>query len=81
MRSIFVLLAWLALAGSQAFAEDDTILWDKVGGWQIRIDPSIAGCFMFGSWTQGELVRIGVNNELKKGYLLDAVMSSAPSER
>jgi hypothetical protein len=26
MRSIFVLLAWLALAGSQAFAEDDTIL-------------------------------------------------------
>jgi hypothetical protein len=31
---------------------------------------SVSGCFMFGSWTQGEMLRIGIYNNKKNGYLM-----------
>src|SRR5438874_817437 len=73
-RSIVALFACFALANSQVSAAEDGnkgIPWAKVGGWQILVDTTLAGCYMFASWTQGEVVRIGINNdERKKGYLV-----------
>jgi hypothetical protein len=71
-RGIAALFAWFALANSQASAGEDAIPWAKVGAWGIRFDPSLGGCFMVGSWTQGEVVRIGIDSERKTGYLMIA---------
>jgi hypothetical protein len=67
-RSIIALFVWLALASSQAFA--DSVRWSTVGDWDVRFDSSIAGCFMMASWTQGEIVRIGLDHNRRNGYLI-----------
>ena len=70
MRGIAAFFLWTALINSQASADsDDSIPWAKVGGWRIAFDPSVSGCFMYGSWEGGDVVRMGIDRNQKTGYL------------
>lgn len=52
-------------------AADETPLWSHVGPWDVRVDPTLNnGCFLLGAYTQGEIIRIGVNNQTRSGYVL-----------
>jgi hypothetical protein len=58
MRRLSV-LSLVVLFASTAHAEK-AALWKKVGDWEVRVDRSLNnGCFIMGSYTQGEMVRIG----------------------
>lgn len=47
--------------------------WGEVGGWEIRVDPSVGnGCFASQIYEDGTLVRIGVDAEQKRIYLFFA---------
>jgi hypothetical protein len=44
--------------------------WAEVGGWEIRVDPSVGnGCFAMQAYEDGTVVRIGVNVGSKAIYL------------
>jgi hypothetical protein len=44
--------------------------WAEVGGWEIRVDPSVGnGCFAMQVYEDGTIVRIGVNVGSKAIYL------------
>jgi len=54
-----------------AIAADEQPLWDRVKGWEIRVDTTIGnGCFAMTSYDEGTVMRIGVNPENDKGYLI-----------
>ena len=72
------MLRWLLLlacvlncfAISPALAQD-TLLWRTVGQWQIRVDKSLGyGCFLVGSYTQGTILRIGIDQQNGNGYVM-----------
>ena len=49
----------------------DTLLWRTVGQWQIRVDKSLGyGCFLVGSYTQGTILRIGIDQQNGNGYVM-----------
>ena len=51
--------------------EDDTKLWKRVGGWSVRLDPSLLnGCFLYTTYEKGTILRIGVNREKENGYYM-----------
>lgn len=46
-------------------------VWRQVGNWTIAVDSSMQnGCFMFGSWNNGTVFRVGVDRRSKDGYYL-----------
>lgn len=48
-----------------------SIPYAKVGNWEIMVDQSLDyGCFMVGSYTRGEIIRIGINKKTKNGYMM-----------
>ena len=68
-----LLLLWCGFncfAISGAFAQA-TVLWRTVGQWQIRVDKSLGyGCFLVGSYTQGTVLRIGIDQQNGNGYVM-----------
>lgn len=77
MKRIGGALCILSLVSIPTLAgENDTTPWAKVGSWQIAVDSSLGnGCFMVGAYTLGDVVRVGINNENKNGYI--AIANSA----
>ena len=63
-------LATLCLvSAAPALAEEP--LWKSVGDWEIRVDRSLNyGCFMYGSYHNGELLRIGFDRKNANGYIM-----------
>jgi hypothetical protein len=52
---------------------DETIEWSHSGHWTVMIDPSAGnGCFIIGSYTNGEIFRVGLDNTRKSGYVMIA---------
>jgi hypothetical protein len=44
--------------------------WAEVGGWEVRVDPSVGnGCFAIQLYEDGTVVRIGVDVDQKRIYL------------
>jgi hypothetical protein len=70
MRKIIGLLLF-SLALSPALAED-AIPYATVKDWGVFIDTSIGGCFIMTTYTQGEIVRIGISRTWKNGYIMIA---------
>jgi hypothetical protein len=76
MRSLSV-LSLVVLFASTAHAEKSA-LWKKVGDWEIRVDRSLNnGCFIIGSYTQGEIVRIGLDPSEQNGRLYILINSDS----
>ncbi|MGE3279642.1 MAG: hypothetical protein AB7H90_03720 [Alphaproteobacteria bacterium] len=45
--------------------------WKMAGNWDIRIDKTLNyGCFMFGVYEGGDVLRVGFNRKSSNGYLL-----------
>lgn len=73
-----LMLRWLVLLACalNCFAiapacAQDTLLWRTVGQWQIRVDKSLGyGCFLVGSYTQGTILRIGIDQQSGNGYVM-----------
>jgi hypothetical protein len=62
--------ALIAVAATPAYAQD-TLHWRNVGQWQIRIDRTLDyGCFMFASYTRGTVIRVGIDQQNRNGYVL-----------
>lgn len=56
----------VAIAG-----ENDSTPWGRVGNWEILVDMSLGnGCFMSASYTRGDVIRVGINNTNKNGYVV-----------
>jgi hypothetical protein len=68
-RAIIVPVACFTLVSSPALATD-SIPYANSGEWAIKIDTSLGGCFMLGTWERGTAVRIGINRNEKNGYLM-----------
>jgi len=50
---------------------DDTALWKKMQNWAIYVDKSLNyGCFMFGAYTHGDVLRIGFDRKNSNGYVV-----------
>jgi hypothetical protein len=49
---------------------DGALNWGKSGDWAIMVDTSVQGCFMLASYTRGDYLRVGFDNENKNGYLM-----------
>lgn len=49
---------------------DEAKPWSKVGSWDVMIDTSISGCFIVASYTLGDVIRVGINNNNKNGYVV-----------
>jgi hypothetical protein len=50
---------------------DESPLWETVGSWQVRVDPSLGqGCFMLAHYTTGETLRIGIDATHKANYMV-----------
>jgi hypothetical protein len=61
----------LAICATSAEGEPNTPFWKTVGDWQIRVDTTLNnGCFMFGSYTQGEFLRVGFDRANRNGYAM-----------
>lgn len=46
---------------SDAFAKNETFVWKKVDGWQVRIDTTLHnGCFIVAVYRSGTVVRVGL---------------------
>lgn len=61
----------LAAATIDASAAASTMLWKKVSGWDIRIDKSVNfGCFMVGIYERGDVLRVGIDQKHRNGYVL-----------
>src|SRR5258705_6144392 len=71
LRKLLLLVCGLnCLAISGAHAQE-TVLWRAVGQWQIRVDKSLGyGCFLLGSYTQGTVLRIGIDQQNGNGYVM-----------
>jgi hypothetical protein len=66
LASAAALLAVPALADAP-----NSGLWKMVGDWQIRVDKSLGyGCFMWGGYRNGNVVRLGIDNRSRQYYLL-----------
>jgi hypothetical protein len=65
----FIALLLSSLAFSQALA-DESVLYATVGKWSVRFDSSVGGCFIAGTYTEGDTVRIGLTSKYKNGYLM-----------
>ena len=60
MTRLTTMFALLILA-SISYAKE-TPLWKIVGGWQIRVDPTLGnGCFTYQFYEGNTFVRIGIN--------------------
>jgi hypothetical protein len=62
-----------ALGGAviSAAHAQETVLWRNVGEWQVRVDRSVDyGCFIIGSYTRGTVIRIGIDQQNRNGYVL-----------
>jgi len=63
-----ILAGAFALGITPAQADDKAPLWSQVGSWTVRVDPSQGnGCFMTAKFTNGAVVRIGLDNN-RRGY-------------
>src|SRR5258706_3125855 len=71
LRKLLLLVCGLnciAISGAHA---QETVLWRAVGQWQIRVDKSLGyGCFLLGSYTQGTVLRIGIDQQNGNGYVM-----------
>lgn len=66
------LAAALAIAPSiQAKADSDmSPLWSTIGGWAVRYDSSVKGCFAIQRYTDETMIRIGVDRVNGNVYLM-----------
>jgi hypothetical protein len=66
----FVVAAILG-AMSLPSAAEDALSWGHSGNWRIKVDQSLNnGCFMIGSYQQGEILRVGVDKVHDQGYIM-----------
>lgn len=57
-------------SGSPA-KKPDTELWKRVGSWSVYVDPSLVnGCFLYTTYDDDTVLRIGVNRKAKDSYYL-----------
>ena len=71
LRRLLLLACGLSCFAPSAALAQDTPLWRAVGPWQIRVDASLGyGCFLVGSYTQGTLLRIGIDQQNGNGYVM-----------
>jgi len=62
--------ALIAVAATAAYAQE-TLHWQHVGQWEVRIDRTLDyGCFMFASYTRGTVIRVGIDQQNRNGYVL-----------
>src|SRR5262249_50593258 len=70
LRASFLLIVF---GLSTPCLSDDTVVWSESGNWKVMVDTSINnGCFIIGSYTRGTVLRVGVDNVRKRGYLMFA---------
>jgi hypothetical protein len=71
LRRLFLLACVLNCFAIAPARAQDTLLWRTVGQWQIRVDKSLGyGCFLVGSYTQGTILRIGIDQQSGNGYVM-----------
>jgi hypothetical protein len=71
LRRLLLLACGLGCVAPSAALAQDTPLWRTVGQWQIRVDASLGyGCFLFGSYTRGTALRIGIDQRNGNGYVM-----------
>ena len=71
LRWVFLLACGLNCFAIAPARAQDTLLWRTVGQWQIRVDKSLGyGCFLVGSYTQGTILRIGIDQQSGNGYVM-----------
>jgi hypothetical protein len=71
LRRLLLLACGLSCFAPSAAITQDTPLWRTVGPWQIRVDASLGyGCFLFGSYTRGTVLRIGIDQQNGNGYVM-----------
>jgi hypothetical protein len=72
MRLASTSICFLALMLGSASAVEQP-LWATVGDWGIYVDTTLGnGCFILASYTRGDLIRIGIDNRNKNGYVMIA---------
>jgi hypothetical protein len=60
-----------ALLAPLAAQAAESPLWEKVGPWQVRVDPTMGnGCFMLAGYGNGTALRVGVNVNAGKTYVM-----------
>jgi hypothetical protein len=69
-RGLAVAATLLMLSSLTAVAGESG-LWRNSGDWQIRVDSSLGhGCFMVASFRDGEIIRLGFDNNSNVSYLM-----------
>jgi hypothetical protein len=71
LRGLLLLACGLNCFAVSGASAQGTLLWRTVGQWQIRVDKSLGyGCFLVGSYTQGTILRIGIDQQSGNGYVM-----------
>lgn len=71
LRRLLLLACGLNCFAIAPVAAQDTLLWRTVGQWQIRVDKSLGyGCFLIGSYARGTVLRIGIDQQNGRGYVM-----------
>jgi len=69
IRTVSILA--IALAWGTPISAQDTVLWKRVGNWDVSIDTTVGnGCFTTSTWNGGTFMRIGLNPEADNFYFL-----------
>ncbi len=68
-----IALVLIVILGSGHSHASKAINWKKVGGWDIRVDPSLSnGCFLLASYETGTVFRFGFDMGTGNAYFLIA---------
>jgi hypothetical protein len=71
LKLVAASLCILGLMLAPAKAGEDSMHWADSGDWEIMVDNSLGNCcFMIGSWTRGDVLRVGIDNSHKNGYVM-----------
>lgn len=57
-----ILCAAIFLFSGNLYAYSDTVLWKEVGGWMVRMDPTMGNaCYVSTAYEDGTVLRLGFN--------------------
>lgn len=71
MRCSALLAAVASFALSTPVFSQALVHWDEVAGWEVMIDPTLGnGCLIQSEFTDGSIVRIGLDRTEGNGYLI-----------
>lgn len=72
-RLVAIAFGLMVILGSGHSHASKAINWKKVGGWDIRVDPSLSnGCFLLASYVTGTVFRFGFDMGTGNAYFLIA---------